>query len=159
MIRPYLELNSRSTVPTLLRGGVMVAVAASKPDGPRIRDHGGPAAGEAAGPPLDLSCPSLLWLRLDHLVEHQLAADDLVQTVVGQRGVAVRVDRVRSEHRRAVLRRQQLLVRALTRHLAAVGVGIALDRAEDQRHRLVAVDGIWIGLARLVRRLVIGDEL
>src|SRR3954454_19898259 len=47
--------------------------------------------------------PCLAGLRLDGLVERQVAVLDRVDAVVGQRRVAVLVDRVRAEHRLAVL--------------------------------------------------------
>src|SRR4051812_48439639 len=57
----------------------------------------------------------LLALRLDRLVELQLAVDDLVRAVVGERGVAVLVDRVRAEHALAVLGGEQRLDDVLLR--------------------------------------------
>src|SRR5215217_4905673 len=42
-------------------------------------------------------------LGLDGLVEHELAVLDGVDAVVGERGVAVLVDRVRAEHGLAIL--------------------------------------------------------
>src|SRR6201990_711841 len=48
-------------------------------------------------------------LRLEDLVEHQLAGLDLVRSVVGERGVAVLVDRVLAEDRVAVLDLEELI--------------------------------------------------
>src|SRR4051795_1758805 len=61
------------------------------------------------GRPAGALCPGrqpdalLLLLRLDDLVERQLAALDAVSAVVRQRRVAVLVDRVRPQHGLAVL--------------------------------------------------------
>src|SRR6266576_7280288 len=95
-IRPYLDAISRSTVPVLGRGVMMVAEA-SKPGPDRSGDPGRAPRPpwDRGARPLDLNCP-LLRLRLDDLVELQLAVHDLVQTVIRQRGVTVRVDRVRA---------------------------------------------------------------
>src|SRR4051794_36036880 len=49
----------------------------------------------------------LAGLRLDRLIEGQLAVLDSVDAVVRQRRVAVLVDRVRAEHRLTVLGREQ----------------------------------------------------
>src|SRR5215218_6652579 len=96
---------------------------------------------------------------LDDLVEDQLAAFDLVQAVVGQRRVSVLVDVVRAEHRLAALRAEELVDDRLARDLAATGIGRTLDRVEDDRHRLVAIDGVRS--RRLVTRLlhVLVEEL
>src|SRR3954465_7032839 len=72
-------------------------------------------------------------LRLDHLVERQLAARDLVEAVVGQAGVAVLVDRVGAENALAILRREDRVHDGLPRQTAA-RTG-PLDGVQHQRHR------------------------
>src|SRR4051812_2633381 len=76
-------------------------------------------------------------LSLDDLVEDELAALDSGSAVVRQRGVAVLVDVVLAEHRVAPLRLEE----RVDDGLAVVAlVARALDRVEDDAHRLVAVD-------------------
>src|SRR5439155_9690471 len=72
-------------------------------------------------------------LRLDHLVERQLAARDLVEPVVGQAGVAVLVDRVGAEDALAILRRKDRVNDGLPRETALCAR--TLDRIEEQSHR------------------------
>src|SRR4051812_42845932 len=93
--------------------------------------------GRARGPARLPGRRSARRRRLDRLVELQLAALDLVQTVVGERGVAILVDGVRAEHALAVLRVEDGL-----EDLLLGAVARALDRVQGEVHRLVAVDGV-----------------
>src|SRR3954451_23511767 len=117
-----------------------------------------PGAGHATRPGSSKSrCPGPLLLSLDHLVERQRAALDLVHAVVGDRRVAGAVDAVGAEDALAVLRVEDLL-----EHLVTV-VPLAarlLDRVEDERHRLVAVDGVRIRVrVARIRLLEVREEL
>src|SRR3954453_8977216 len=102
---------------------------------------------------------------LDGLIEAERSVLDLVRAVVGQRRVAVLVDRVGAEHALAVLGGEQRL-----EHVGLVaGLG-ALDRVQGQVHRLVAVDRVRAGLDLAVllferveellarRRVLVGRE-
>src|SRR5436305_5722793 len=91
------------------------------------------------GPPIltPSGVPGLaLRLGLDDLVEHQLAALDLVSAVIGERGVAVLVDRVLAEDRVAVLDLEELIDDGLA---VVALVTRVLDREQSHLHRLVAV--------------------
>src|SRR4051794_32571911 len=79
----------------------------------------------------------LAGLRLDRLVELQLAVLDLVDAVVGERGVAVLVDRVGAEDAVAVLGVEQRLLDVFLRAVAG-----ALDRVQREAHGLIAVDRV-----------------
>src|SRR4051794_28138230 len=76
-------------------------------------------------------------LRLDRLVERQLAVVDLVDAVVREGRIAVLVDRVGAEHALAILRGEQRL-----EDLLLVARACALDGVEREVHRLVAVDRV-----------------
>src|SRR4051794_28957296 len=94
-------------------------------------------------------------LRLEDLVEYQLAALDAVGAVVGQRGVAVLVDRVLPEDRVAVLDLEE----GVDDRLAVVAlVAGVLDRQQGDLHRLVAVDRVRLGV-RAVLGLVGLEEV
>src|SRR4051794_27228893 len=75
----------------------------------------------------------LVGLSLDRLVELQLAVFDAICAVIGERRVAVLVDRVGAEHALAVLGLKEGLLDAF---LGAVG---ALDRVQREAHGLIAV--------------------
>src|SRR4029453_4298467 len=95
--------------------------------------------------------------RLDRLNELQLAALDVVDTVVSQRGVAVLVDVVLAENAVATLR---VIEELLAPRLAVVGlVANGLQRVQRQLHRLVAVDGIRVRLRDAVLPLEVVEKL
>src|SRR3954447_7712128 len=79
-----------------------------------------------------------LRLGLDDLVEHQLATLDLVSAVIGERGVAVGVDRVLAENRVTVLDLEELIDDGLA---VVALVARVLDGEQSDLHRLVAIDG------------------
>src|ERR1700754_4310106 len=89
------------------------------------------------------TCGSAARVGLDDLVERQLAVLDLVQTVIGERGVAVLVDVVRAEHRLTALGRVHLVDDGLA--LVALVAGL-LYGVQDELHRLVPVDGVRLGV-------------
>src|SRR5215217_3236969 len=101
-----------------------------------------------AYPPPRRRAGPLAGRRLDHLVEHQLSALGLVSAVVAQRGVAVGVDRVRPQRALAILRREER-VDDCGAIVAALG-----DCVADDRHRLVAIDGVRVDL--VLRLTVLG---
>src|SRR3954464_239687 len=82
-------------------------------------------------------------LRLEDLVEDQLAVLDDVRAVVRQRGVAVLVDRVLAEDRIAVLDLEERVDDGLA--VVALVAGV-LDREQRDLHRLVAVDRVRLGV-------------
>src|SRR3712207_967622 len=92
-------------------------------------------------------------LRLDRLVEGQLAVLDLVDAVVGERDVAVLVHRVRPKDALAVLRGEERL-----QHLGTITRAGPLDRVEDQPRGLVAVDRVRGGRRVAVLLLVLLEE-
>src|SRR3954469_12758841 len=91
---------------------------------------------------------------LDRLVELQLATVDRVDAVVGERRVAVLVDRVGAEHTLAVLRLEERLEHVLL--LAGLGT---LDGVQGEAHRLIAVDGVRVGVLVAVLLLEVREEL
>jgi hypothetical protein len=90
-------------------------------------------------------------LRLDHLVEHQLATFGPVSAVVAQRGVTVRIDVVLAQRALATLRREERV-----EHCLAI-VATLRDRVADDGHRLVAVHGVRVDL--VLRLPVLGLEV
>src|SRR3954452_19006615 len=114
--------------------------------GERRPGHAAPAGGQPQG---------LGRLGLDHLVEDELAAFDPVSAVVGQRRVAVLVDRVRAEHGLTVLDLVERVDDGLA--VASLVTGV-LDRLQGDAHRLVAVDRVGLGI-RAVLGLVVLEEL
>src|SRR5215212_8323679 len=94
---------------------------------------------------------------LNRLHELELTGLDVVETVVGKRGVAVLVDVVLAQNAVATLR---VLEELLAHRLAVIGlVADRLQRIEGQLHGLVAVDGIRVRLVHVVRRLEVAEEL
>src|SRR5215213_4599756 len=155
--RPNLEMNSRTTS---LRGrDGRAGMDADSMGGCR---RPALAAGGTSLPAAETPCRLLGGLRLDHLVEHQLAALGLVSAVVAQRGVAVLVDVVGPQRALAALRGEERVDHGLP-IVAALG-----DRVAHDRHRLVAVYGVRVdlvlgltvlGLVVLVELLAGGREL
>src|SRR3954470_14254922 len=93
----------------------------------------------------------LAGLRLDRLVELQLAVVDAVGAVIGERRVAVLVDRVVAEHALAVLGREEGLLDIGL--LPGLGT---LDGVEGQLHRLIAVERVRI---RVLHAVLLGERL
>src|SRR6476659_6890692 len=100
----------------------------------------GGAVRDSAAPP-EFLCLWLGGLRLDDLVEDELAADDAISSVIRQRGVATTVDRVLAEHRVAVLDLEERVDDGLL--VVALVPGV-LDGQQGDLHRLVAVDRVGL---------------
>src|SRR3954452_24180201 len=97
-----------------------------------------------------------LRLGLDHLVEYELAALDAIRAVVGERRVAVLVDRVLAEDRVAVLDLEERVDHCLA---VVALVARVLDREQSDLHRLVAVDRVGLGLRAVLRLVVLEERL
>src|SRR5215210_6712224 len=161
-IRPYFDRASRASTPGR-RGGFRVAEAAS-----RTRPLGyGLTAGSGYGPPGRRerdrfrsrprpSAPSGALLLLDVPLDRELAVLDAEQRLGGERRVPVFVDRVLAQHALAVFGVQRRVDDRLT--VVAPRAG-ALDGVEDQRHRLVTVDRVGLGVLLVVLLLEVGEEL
>src|SRR3954451_6551756 len=162
MINPYWSRNSlvlaqiRDAVLGAMREAVMEAASKSCCGA----SDGAGAGGVPAPGSVQVGVGLLAAAAgLDHLLEDGLAVRDLVQTVIGERGVSVLVDVVGAKHRLPALGGVELVDDALAGDLAPVGVRVALDRVEDDRHGLVPVDRVR--RRSLVARLlhVIVEEL
>src|SRR4051812_1285257 len=139
MIRPHLPRNALMAVQRL-EGGRAATEAASTY---AFRALNRRVAGRPPWEPTRFANGVSAALRLDHLVERQLPARDLVDPVVGQAGVAVLVDRVGAEDAVAILRSEDRINDGLLREVAPT-LACTLDRVKHQGHRLVAVDGVRV---------------
>src|SRR5215216_217623 len=138
-IRPYFEKNSRTACPgAALRVAGTLAASMFSWTLPQMPASG---AGSCLPAPGRQSVSSRSGLRLDRLVECQGAVLDAVDAVVRQRGVTVLVDRVGPQHALAVLGVEQRLDDVLL-----VPGARALDRVQRETRRLVAVDGVRVGV-------------
>src|SRR3954465_15341455 len=109
------------------------------------------ASGRPGGSPAGRT--DSLLLRLDDLVEGQLAALDPVSTVIAEGRVAVLVDRVGPQHGLTVLDLEERVDDRLA--VVALVPGV-LDGLESDAHRLVAVDRVGLGVGAVLR-LVVGE--
>src|SRR5215210_3440061 len=96
-------------------------------------------------------------LSLDDLGEGRLAVLDHVQAVIGERRVAVLVERVLTKHALTVLG----LVYELLGHRSPVIrlVPGGLQGVESELHRLVAVDGVGVRVLVVVLLVEVREEL
>src|SRR5215217_3130343 len=147
---PYCPRKPRTASSEAARTALARTEPASNSTGVNQRGGAGPSAR-----PLCSSCRRRLLLGLDGALERQLPACDLVDAVVGERGVAVVVDAVLAEDAVGPVRREDLL-----QHLVAIValVAGALDGVEDHAHRLVSEDGVRVRVGHSVCLLVEVEE-